>query len=334
MTTSPPGSVNKLSLSGLLSAAVFIAAVGSVLGFFGAWCWFFDLFAHFRVQYFFGFLVISAWHLFQRKRAWALAFLALSVLNLAAILPFYLPRAMLDDISAPFTLTLKKGRPPCAMLMNVNRDYGSPRKVLAAVRTHQPDFVVLEEIDQQWFDILAPGLAETYPHHITELRNDNFGIGLWSKYPISNHTILYSGDWAIPTIIADLDFDFGRLFTVIATHPVPPVRRGMAHARDAQLAELAQHALNAKHPLLLIGDLNATPWCAAFRQLQRDSGLVNSAQGCGLYPSWPAFFPAFLRIPIDHVLHTPDIKIIERKTGPRVGSDHLPVIVEFYRAYD
>ena len=331
MKTDPPCPVNSFSLSGLLSAAVCIAAVGSVLGFFGAWCWFFDLFAHFRVQYFFGFLVIGAWHLFQRKRAWALACLALSVLNLAVILPFYLPRAVLDDINAPFAIKFKK---VSAMLMNVNRDYGNPEKVLAAVRTHQPDFVVLEEIDNGWFDFLAPGLTETYPHHVTELRSDNFGIGLWSKYPIVNHTILYSGDWAIPTIIADLDFlpwqpRPGRL-TVIATHPVPPVRREMAHARDAQLAELAQHARNAKHPLLLIGDLNATPWCAAFRKLQRDSGLVNSAQGRGLYPSWPAFFPAFLRIPIDHVLHTPDIKIIERKTGPRVGSDHLPVTVDFY----
>jgi len=213
------------------------------------------------------------------------------------------------------------------MLMNVNRDYGSPVKVLDAIRTYQPDFVVLEEIDKQWFDCLAPGLAETYPHHVTELRSDNFGIGLWSKRPILNHTILYSSAWAIPTIIADLDF--GMVFTVIATHPVPPIRRKMAHARDAQLAELAQHARNAKHPVLLIGDLNATPWCAAFRKLLRDSGLVNSAQGRGLYPSWPAFFPALLRIPIDHVLHTPDIEILDRQTGPRVGSDHLPVIIEF-----
>jgi endonuclease/exonuclease/phosphatase (EEP) superfamily protein YafD len=37
-----------------------------------------------------------------------------------------------------------------------------------------------------------------------------------------------------------------------------------------------------------------------------------------------------MRIPIDHVLHTPDIRVYERKNGPRVGSDHLPVMVEFY----
>jgi len=273
MKTSPPDSVRKFSLGGLPSAAVFIAAVGSVLGFFGAWCWFFDLFAHFRIQYFWGFLAVGAWLLFRRKRAWGLAFLALSVMNLAVILPLYPPRAMLDDMSKPFQIIIKKGRSPCAMLMNVNRDYGNPVKVLDAIRTYQPDFVVLEEIDKQWFNCLAPGLAGDYPHHVTELRNDNFGIGLWSKRPILNHTILYSGDWAIPTIITDLKFDFDMVFTVIATHPVPPVRREMAHARDAQLAELAQHARNAKHPVLLIGDLNATPWCAAFRKLLRDAGL-------------------------------------------------------------
>jgi endonuclease/exonuclease/phosphatase (EEP) superfamily protein YafD len=36
-----------------------------------------------------------------------------------------------------------------------------------------------------------------------------------------------------------------------------------------------------------------------------------------------------LRIPIDHVLHTPGISIQTRRLGMSTGSDHLPVIVEF-----
>ena len=50
---------NKLRFGGLLMAAGFLTAVASVLGFYGAWWWVFDLFAHFRVQYFTGLTVLG-----------------------------------------------------------------------------------------------------------------------------------------------------------------------------------------------------------------------------------------------------------------------------------
>jgi len=34
------------------------------------------------------------------------------------------------------------------------------------------------------------------------------------------------------------------------------------------------------------------------------------------------------RIPIDHVLVTPDLQILRFELGPPVGADHLPIWVE------
>jgi endonuclease/exonuclease/phosphatase (EEP) superfamily protein YafD len=36
-----------------------------------------------------------------------------------------------------------------------------------------------------------------------------------------------------------------------------------------------------------------------------------------------------MRIPIDHCLFSPGIRILSKEVGPRVGSDHFPVIVDF-----
>jgi endonuclease/exonuclease/phosphatase (EEP) superfamily protein YafD len=294
-------------------------AFGTALGFLGAWHWVLDLFSHFRIQYFWVLLAVGAYMFLLRRRAWAVTSLALAAVNAALILPFYLSRpAPLNHGTGPLRV----------MLVNVNYQTGSPQKVLDTIRAHDPDFIVLQEITHAWFSAVAPALSNGYPHCERELREDPFGIGLWSKHPFTGTVLFFGDDYAIPSIVADITTPHGNL-AVIATHPLPPIGGEYSSARDTQLAQLARRARGPDAPLLLIGDLNATPWCAAFRSLLRDSGLRNSAQGRGLFPTWPAPFPAFLRIPIDHILHTPDIEILSRQTGPRVRSDHLPVIVGF-----
>jgi endonuclease/exonuclease/phosphatase (EEP) superfamily protein YafD len=57
--------------------------------------------------------------------------------------------------------------------------------------------------------------------------------------------------------------------------------------------------------------------------------MRDSRRGYGIQPTWPAGVPALL-IPLDHLLHTPDIVITSRRVGADAGSDHYPVIVEFF----
>ena len=79
-------------------------------------------------------------------------------------------------------------------------------------------------------------------------------------------------------------------------------------------------------PVLVVGDLNATPWSSGFRALERRGSLVDSLRGRGLQPSWPEGFGP-LMIPIDHALHTTDLAVADRRTGPASGSAHRPLVV-------
>ena len=117
-------------------------------------------------------------------------------------------------------------------------------------------------------------------------------------------------------------------FTMIATHPVPPQGRIGSDVRNAQFAELGRLVPTIETPVVLVGDLNATPWSHHYRRLIRETGLVNASCGQGVRPTWPAVFPAPMRIPIDHCLCSEEFTVVKTHVGRDVGSDHLPLIVD------
>jgi endonuclease/exonuclease/phosphatase (EEP) superfamily protein YafD len=80
--------------------------------------------------------------------------------------------------------------------------------------------------------------------------------------------------------------------------------------------------------VIVVGDFNSTPWDRDFRRALDTKGLLNSQSGFGVQPTWPSILPAFLRIPIDHCLHSPSFVTRQREVGPNIGSDHLPIFVE------
>ena len=56
--------------------------------------------------------------------------------------------------------------------------------------------------------------------------------------------------------------------------------------------------------------------------------MRDARRGFRIQPSWPNFIWP-LRIPIDHTLVSRDVHIVDRGLGPSVGSDHLPVVMDF-----
>lgn len=308
----------RLSTAGLLMAAGTVACAATLCGFLGRCWWFFDLFSHFRVQYAAGLTLIALFLLLIKRRnpTPSIVFVLAACLNAATVIPLYLG---LHRRPTPCPITLR------AMLVNVNTRLGNPRCVLQAIRSADPDILLLEEIDARWVSELSP-LTRSYPFRCMQTREDNFGIGLFSKLPIAEHEVVYIGTAGVPTIIATLDTGTGPL-QVIGTHPLPPVNREYTRLRNEQLEQIPGHT-RQETPVLLLGDLNVTPWNHRFRRLLREARLKDSARSFGVQPSWPAR-PALLRIPLDHCLHSEAIAIVDRRIGPDVCSDHFPIIVDF-----
>src|SRR5262249_47853040 len=137
---------------------------------------------------------------------------------------------------------------------------------------------------------------------------------------------VYVGDAEVPSVLARADVH-GTSLTIVGSHPLPPGGREYSRLRNQQLDAVARFINGQAGPTVLLGDLNATPWNFYFRRFVKSTGLKDSSMGFGLQPTWPAgFLP--LRIPIDHCLLSPELKVVRRLVGPNVGSDHLPLILE------
>jgi endonuclease/exonuclease/phosphatase (EEP) superfamily protein YafD len=84
---------------------------------------------------------------------------------------------------------------------------------------------------------------------------------------------------------------------------------------------------------ILVGDFNSTPWSFARRRQDARLGLERRTRALATWPARiyrgadqgaPAPFPF---LPIDHVYAGSDWRTVSVTRGPRLGSDHYPVIV-------
>ena len=182
-----------------------------------------------------------------------------------------------------------------------------------------------QEVTPAWAGALS-ALAKHYPFSEVVPRQGAFGIGVLSRHVLHHVEVLDLGHPSYPAILARLHAGERRL-ALLAAHPPPPVADALFAARNDQLRELAGLIHGIASPKVLVGDLNTSPWSPYFSRLLRQSGLANARDGFGILPTWPSFFrPAM--IPIDHCLISPGVGVKHMTTGPDIGSDHLPVIID------
>jgi endonuclease/exonuclease/phosphatase (EEP) superfamily protein YafD len=299
---------------------VFLLPVAAVclltlLGFLGRLWWFFDLASHFRGQYLLILVLSSLIFLLGKQPAAAGGAAAFALINLAFVAPLYIRSVPpVEDVQIRL------------LLLNVLQRNDHYEDVRSLIRSEQPDIIVLVETNQKWLSELSE-FESIYPYSQTKPREDNYGVALFSRAPIQEAEIRYFGEAGVPSVVAHLLIDKYPL-TVIGTHPPPPKGALNSAFRNQQMDALAEFVMGQSGEVILCGDLNMSPWSLYFWQLLQKSGLRNSARGFGLQPTWPTDRP-YLRVPIDHCLISPGIRVFDRLIGPFVGSDHFPVILDF-----
>lgn len=290
-----------------------LALLPSWLGLAGGWSWFLDLFAHFRWQYLIAGVVIAVWAAWRRKY-WTFALVMLTCLLNGLLIGRLSWHPELDQAKLAGDFELRM------VSLNVLTSNPDKQAVLDYLLASEADAVFLMEVDQHWLAALAP-LLDEYPHLLQHPRDDNFGVAFFSREPWLEADVVQLGDAGFPSVqVRMLHQD--RELVVIGTHTMPPMSRLMAQWRDNQLEAVAEHVRDINGPVLVVGDLNVTPWSAGMRRAMVGN-LGHRSLAAPWQPTWKA--RSIFAVPIDHVLATTPLLITGRSVGPDVGSDHRPL---------
>ncbi|TVQ32394.1 MAG: hypothetical protein EA376_05865 [Phycisphaeraceae bacterium] len=202
------------------------------------------------------------------------------------------------------------------------------------LREQDADLVCL--FDPPWRLVRQePWLQEMYPYRIQPQPGLWWSIVLLSRHPIepvrmaentqeTQHSFI-----GLRSVIVMLED--GTRLAFSGTRPRSPRtkedwRRSIISVeRDAKIVRdyLEEHDI----PMVLAADMNSTPTGRLHRAFVAVSGLRTWGAPFGR-GTWPAQAPPLFSLPIDRVWTTPDVRITDIRIGPRLSSDHRPVVVE------
>jgi endonuclease/exonuclease/phosphatase (EEP) superfamily protein YafD len=296
--------------------AVFLCSIAGFIGYIHKY---FELTSHFKLQYLMA--ALACLLIFVTLHGWWSALMACFtiVINLVMVLPWYIPPSQ-ADLTQPYD-------PVKLLFANVESTNTNFSAFISFVIEENPDVLIIQEATEPWINRLRV-LKERFPYDKALPRPGGIGIALYSRIPIERFDVLAIGSERVPGLLARLNRG-GGVFSVVTVHPRAPLCRNCFGQRNEELRDAASIVQALPAPKILVGDLNTSLWSPYYAHLMRQTGLDNARKGFGLLPTWPAFMPwPFLRIPIDHCLVSPDIRVIRMRTGRNIGSDHLPIIVD------
>jgi endonuclease/exonuclease/phosphatase (EEP) superfamily protein YafD len=195
-------------------------------------------------------------------------------------------------------------------------------EMLRTIGSIDPDVIVLTEVGP-WHESGLRSLEQSYPHALWLPQRNTRGMAVLSRVPYTQfgrHTMGEAHTLAIEARLPSQG-DYPEM-SILGIHTSSPNLEGRFRIRDSELLDVAEWAKGSPRAAMVIGDMNISPWSPPFGAMLRSSGLRDSRDYRGLFPSWPSGL-GFFGIPIDHALVSPELEVVDRRVGwPSSDSDH------------
>lgn len=214
---------------------------------------------------------------------------------------------------------------------NLAKDNVDPERTAAWILAQNADVLVLEEGLAKGGKVVSR-LKEHYPWHVSCHGQGRCSTMILTRTPMIESAGLAKGDAenrrALSAAGAAIEID-GHRANIAAVHLVRPWPFDDQRVSVDKLGRLIR--LRPTQSLILSGDFNMTPWTYAARRNDRTFGLDRVTHGVA---TWPARIPGGGALPVpvlglDQVYTGGCWQALGVTRGPRLGSDHYPLIVDW-----
>ncbi len=224
---------------------------------------------------------------------------------------------------------------------NLRFDNQTPEKLLALIEKEKPDIITVQEASAKWRNFFQNNDLKIIGCMADNDRAGTTGVILsdkfLSRYGFSNSPIVtcYNATTTrgyVAKIKLQRDNPTHPPLEIVSVHLAWPWPFG----QNLQLNELETGAFknDIEHKFsqrIVAGDFNSVSWSNTVSRMER---LTGTSHVSGIGPTWLSYnFSAPLRpyfgLPIDQILLSQNINLINVKRLSSFGSDHLPVLAEF-----
>ena len=301
--------------------ATLATALGLLCGYAGQLAWPLELFVNFRLQYGLLFCGCVLCLLAARRFRWALLAVvgaAFCMLSVVAYTGSPWPDSSTRD-------TDSSSRPASFRLVTFNVWFRNQdlRRVATYLEQIGADAVILLELSPE-NALRLQALLPSY--QFAQIDPQPHGAVIFSRWPLAEQQFWFLCSQCTRIARAKLDWR-GQQITLLGAHLHWPIGGPAAALRRAELQALGKLMRSRQGPTLLGGDFNLTPWSRYFSDFLAGSALADCTRGHGWRPTWPQQL-ASLGIRIDHCFASQDWQTAAATVGPRLGSDHLPNVVD------
>lgn len=268
-------------------------------------------------------LIFGMW----KRRAWlTIANVAIVGCQLYWMAPDFMRDRRADATTASIVAEQSAAPKLRICFANVRSENEEFDGVLSEIARVDPDVVVLVECTITWRQVIRQSsFVAKYPYGSGSTQWVADDVGIFSKVPIERETTQAFADRVIRTIDVPVD---GQTLHVVGLHAPRPMN---FHENDYD--GFWQGALplieSTPHPLVVVGDCNATQYSLVYQQLKA-SGLrsAHEDRGRGYATSWPNGTLPLPPIRIDQAFLSPDVACESITEGEGAGSDHKPLILD------
>lgn len=304
-------------------ALVLLISASLVAGYFGSVHRALDSFSHLRVHLAF-LLILAALPLFATRFLKVGAVAAFAALLAIASASGSVPIAGLGMAYGPLYPRNDDVPNYRVLQLNLRFDNMETGKVLSLIGRVKPDVLTLDEVSESWAQRLQI-IRSAYPHGILcPFPDGRDGVALLSRRPLAQDAKAFCDERGALAMAA-VDFG-GRTIEVASLHLGWP----WPYEQAWQIGGLSRFFADLGETAILAGDFNAAPWSYAIKRVA-DAGkltLMPSPGSTWLERHLPRFM-VFAGLPIDQVMAKGDVLVHSIAALEDVGSDHLPVLIEF-----